>query len=60
MQGVVLGALPILLVGALSVMEPAAMRLLWTTAGGLAVLALIAVLETAGFLMIRAVVGIRV
>jgi tight adherence protein B len=60
LQGVVLGALPVLLMAVLSAMEPAAMRLLWTTTGGFAVLALIAVLETAGFLMIRAVVGIRV
>jgi tight adherence protein B len=60
LQGVVLGALPIVLMLVLQVMEPQAMRLLWATPAGLVVLGLICTLEIAGFLMIRAIVGIRV
>lgn len=60
LQGVVVGVLPLLLMAALYFMEPEAMRVLHTTWQGWAALTLIAILELAGFLMIRRIVSIEI
>jgi tight adherence protein B len=60
MQGVVVGALPLVLLVVLYAMEGDTMRVLHTTAQGWAALALIAVLELSGFLLIRRIVKIDV
>lgn len=60
MQGVVVGLLPLFLMGVLYVMEREAMQVLHTTWQGWAALALIAVLELTGFLMIRRIVNIPI
>lgn len=59
-QGVVVGLLPLFLLWVLTLLEPQAMRPLFTTAGGWAVLGVLAVLETVGFLLIRRIVRIEV
>jgi tight adherence protein B len=60
MQGVVVGALPVLLLMVLYAMEADTMRVLHTTPQGWAALALICVLELVGFLLIRRIVKIDV
>lgn len=60
LQGMVVGLLPVLLAAALYVMEPEAMKVLHTTWQGWLALALIAVLELAGFVLIRRIVRIRI
>jgi tight adherence protein B len=60
MQGVVVGLLPLFLMGVLYVMEREAMQVLHTTWQGWAALALIAILELTGFLMIRRIVNIPI
>jgi tight adherence protein B len=60
MQGVVVGALPVLLLMVLYAMEPDTMRVLHTTPQGWAALALICALELVGFLLIRRIVKIDV
>ena len=60
MQGVVVGVLPLLLLMVLYVMEGDTMRVLHTTPQGWAALALIAMLELTGFLLIRRIVRIDV
>lgn len=60
LQGVIVGALPLLLMLALTVMDAEAMRLLWTRPAGWAALALILCLEVCGFVMIRRIVRIDV
>ncbi|MCK9511640.1 MAG: type II secretion system F family protein [Pigmentiphaga sp.] len=60
MQAWVVGALPVLLLLALSRLEPDAMALLWSTREGWSVLAGVAVLETIGMLWIRRIVAIDV
>lgn len=60
LQARVVGALPLLLMWVLYRLEPEAMRPLWTTAAGWAVLAVIAALETLGLWMIRRIVRIDV
>lgn len=60
LQGAVVGLLPVLLAAALYVMEPQAMRVLHTTWQGWVALALIALLEVAGFVLIRRIVRIRI
>ena len=59
-QGVVVGVLPLLLIVALYVMEPDAMQVLHTTWQGWLALAVIGLLELAGFLMIRRIVRIEI
>lgn len=59
-QGVVVGLLPLFLIVILSFMEPAAMRALYSTAPGLACMAVIVTLEISGFLMIRRIVRVDV
>ena len=58
LQGLIIGLLPLLLMLALAVMDPAPMRLLFTTPMGWAILGLIAALEATGFLLIRRIVSI--
>jgi len=58
MQAWIVGALPLLLLAVLDRMEPEIMGLLWRTPLGWAVLAIVAVLETAGVLLIRRIVRI--
>jgi tight adherence protein B len=60
MQGVVVGVLPLLLLGVLYVMEREAMQVLHTTWQGWTALGAIAVLEILGFLLIRRIVRIDV
>lgn len=60
MQAWVVGALPPLLLVALSRLEPDAMALLWSTREGWSVLAGVAMLETIGILWIRRIVAIDV
>jgi len=58
MQAWVMAALPLLLAVVLHQLDPQAMRLLWHTSVGWAVLAVIAVLEICGWLLIRRIVAI--
>jgi tight adherence protein B len=60
LQGVVVGALPLLLLVALYAMEGETMRVLHTTAQGWATLTVMAALELTGFLLIRRIVRIDV
>jgi tight adherence protein B len=60
LQGVVVGALPLLLGVVLCFMEPEAMKSMFVTPAGWAALTLLAVLELAGFAMIRRIVTIDV
>ena len=60
LQGVVVGALPLLLAIVLWFMEPDAMQAMVTTQVGWVAMALIAVLEISGFLLIRRIVSIDV
>ncbi|NYE26433.1 type II secretion system F family protein [Pigmentiphaga litoralis] len=60
LQARVVGGLPPLLIAVLYQLEPDAMRQLWTTATGGAVLAVIVMLELAGLWLIRRIVGIDV
>jgi len=60
LQAWVMACLPILLAGVLDRLDPEAMALLWRHPAGWAVLAVIAVLETAGILFIRRIVDIQV
>jgi tight adherence protein B len=60
LQGAVVGALPLLLAAVLCFMEPAAMQAMVTTPAGWAAIALVALLEIAGFAMIRRIVNIDV
>jgi tight adherence protein B len=57
---VVVGALPLLLLLVLYAMEGETMRVLHTTPQGWAALAVIAVLETVGFILVRRIVRIDV
>lgn len=59
-QGVIVGLLPAFLLWVLTALEPEAMRPLFTTRSGWAVLAVLIVLETLGFLLIRRIVRIEV
>ena len=60
LQGLIVGALPLLLMVALTAMDAAAMQLLWRHPAGWAALALIVSLEICGFVMIRRIVRIDV
>jgi tight adherence protein B len=60
LQGVVVGALPLLLAIVLAFMEPQAMKAMVTTPPGWAAISLVFILETAGFAMIRRIVNIDV
>lgn len=60
LQGLVVGALPLLLAVVLSVMEPAAMHAMVSTPVGWAAMAVVAALEVAGFVMIRRIVSIDI
>jgi tight adherence protein B len=60
LQGIVVGALPLLLLVALYAMEGATMRVLHTTVQGWATLTVMAALEVTGFLLIRRIVRIDV
>jgi tight adherence protein B len=60
LQGFVVGVLPLLLLAALQVMEPDAMRPLYATWQGWVALGVIALLELLGFVLIRRIVRIDV
>lgn len=60
LQGLIVGALPLLLLVVLTFMEPAAMNQLFTTPKGWVALLVIAVLETTGYFLIRRIVSIDV
>lgn len=60
LQGLIVGALPMVLLLVLSFMEPAAIGALFTRPMGWVVLAVIAMLEIAGFVLIRRIVAIQV
>jgi len=59
-QGWIVGLLPIFLAGVLNLMEPEAMKPLFTTTMGYVVLGAIALLEFIGFMLIRKIVSIEV
>lgn len=60
LQALIVTLLPLALMLALSVLDPASMRPLFTTAGGWVVLACIAVLDLTGWLLIRRIVAIDI
>lgn len=60
LQGFVVGVLPLLLLAALQLMEPEAMRPLYATWQGWVALGVIALLELLGFVLIRRIVRIDV
>ncbi len=60
LQGIVVSLLPFALLAVLSAMQPEAMRPLFTTVGGWAVLTLVLVLELGGWLLIRRIIRINV
>lgn len=60
LQAMVVGALPLVLMYALNKLEPQAMNLMFTTRTGYATLAVIALLEFFGVLIIRKIVAIDV
>jgi tight adherence protein B len=60
LQGVVVGALPLFLAVVLTFMEPETMQAMLVAPIGWAAISLVAVLEIAGFLMIRRIVNIDV
>jgi tight adherence protein B len=60
LQGMIVGALPLLLLLVLSTMDAQAMQLLWTRPGGWAALGVLLCLEVCGFVMIRRIVRIDV
>lgn len=60
LQALVVGALPLVLMYALNKLEPQAMNLMFTTHAGYATLAVIALLEFFGVLIIRKIVAIDV
>jgi tight adherence protein B len=60
LQAMVVGALPLFLLFVLNKMEPEAMNLMFTTPMGYATLAVIALLEIFGVLIIRKIVDINV
>ncbi len=60
MQAWIVGALPLLLLAVLDRLEPEIMGLLWHTPVGWGVFAIVAVLETAGMLLIRRIVRIDI
>lgn len=59
LQAWIVGALPLVLLAVLNELEPDIMGLLWHTPMGWGVLAMVAVLETAGVLLIRRIVRIE-
>lgn len=59
MQAWIVGGLPVLLLAVLDRLEPDSMALLWHTRQGWMVLALLALLETVGILLIRRIVRIE-
>jgi len=60
LQGLIVGALPLLLLLTLSGMDHASMQLLWTRPAGWAALGVLLCLEACGFVMIRRIVRIDV
>lgn len=60
LQGIVMTGLPILLGVLLNFMEPEAMSKLWTTTIGWGVMAVILVMETMGYIIIRKITSIDV
>ena len=60
LQGIVMTGLPVLLGVLLYFMEPEAMEKLWTTTIGYAVLAVIIIMESMGYVMIRKITNIDV
>ncbi len=60
LQAWIVGSLPLLLLAVLDRLEPEVMGLLWHTPVGWGVLAIVAVLETTGMLLIRRIVRIDI
>ncbi|WP_088155331.1 type II secretion system F family protein [Achromobacter xylosoxidans] len=60
LQAWIVGALPLLLLAVLDRLEPDIMGLLWHTPVGWSVLAIVAVLETVGMLLIRRIIRIDI
>lgn len=60
LQAWIVGALPLLLLAVLDQLEPEIMGLLWRTPMGWGVLAIVAVLEIAGVLLIRRIIRIDI
>ncbi len=60
LQGIVVGAMPILLLMAMSLIDPRMMTAFFGSPGGIALLVLVVVLEIAGALLIRKLIRIEV
>lgn len=60
LQGWIVGALPLVLMGALALVDPGAIRVLFTHPAGWLALGLIVLLEAMGFVLIRRIVTIEV
>lgn len=60
LQGMIMGALPLLIGGVLMVMEPQTMSMLYQEPVGWATCALVVALEAVGFVLIRRIVNIQV
>lgn len=60
LQGIVVGAMPILLLMAMSLIDPKMMTAFFGSAAGIALLVLVVVLEIAGALLIRKLIRIEV
>jgi tight adherence protein B len=60
LQGIVVGAMPFLLFLVLTMLDPAMMKNFYTSLQGMIALAVVILLDTAGFLMIRKIVRIDI
>jgi tight adherence protein B len=60
MQGMVVGLIPLALMGAMTMLDPAMMVNFFTSIQGIAILVLVGMLEIVGFLIIRKIVNIDV
>jgi tight adherence protein B len=60
LQGIVVGLIPIFLMGAMTLLDPAMMAGFVTSVMGIGILILVLILLTAGFLVIRKIVNIEV
>jgi tight adherence protein B len=60
LQGIVVGLIPLFLLGALTMLDPAMMMHFFTSVEGIAILVLVLILLTIGFLVIRKIVNIEI
>ncbi len=60
LQGIVVGLIPVFLMGAMTILDPAMMIGFYTSVMGIAILLLVVVLLTIGFLVIKKIVNIEI